>query len=302
MTEVISDPAILRENAKNPGWYPGRKVCIVGFTLSKEEAPFDDPSWDIRGCNNLYRPELWGGEQKRFTRIYDPHSVEEIRSDPHHEAWIKAGSTPVYVTDPQPDWPSAIRIPRDELNNTPYPYYTNTISWMIAHALYEGPPEELWLIGVDMAQGTEYAQQRPSCEYFLGLAQGMGVKVYVPKTSDLLKSAFQYGFENDSPLRTKLEVRQREVTQRRAEVQAALANVEARKEATLKQLQAEREQLIHGDGQCQGVLEQIAYEKAVWLNANTQNGIELERRPDASNSVLPQSDGERAGELHLVKE
>jgi len=63
-----------------------------------------------------------------------------------------------------------------------------------------GPPApaenpEIIVYGVDMAVGTEYAHQRPSCEYFLGLAAGLGIKVTIPDEADPLKTRFMYGFE-----------------------------------------------------------------------------------------------------------
>ena len=49
------------------------------------------------------------------------------------------------------------------------------------------------MYGVDMAQDTllaaEYSEQRPSCEYFIGLAEGAGIRVDIPGGSDLLGGA-----------------------------------------------------------------------------------------------------------------
>ena len=46
-----------------------------------------------------------------------------------------------------------------------------------------------------MAVGSEWQNQRPSCEYFIGMAEGMGIKVTIPDEADLLKTRFIYGFE-----------------------------------------------------------------------------------------------------------
>ena len=45
------------------------------------------------------------------------------------------------------------------------------------------------------SHNSEYHHQRPSCEYFLGIAVGMGIKVYIPPEADLLKTRFLYGFQ-----------------------------------------------------------------------------------------------------------
>jgi hypothetical protein len=79
-------------------------------------------------------------------------------------------------------------------------YFTNSISYMIALAIYE-KYEEIGIYGVDMATGGfdtpngEYAHQRPSCEYYIGIAVGRNIKVTVPSSADLLKTRFLYGPE-----------------------------------------------------------------------------------------------------------
>jgi hypothetical protein len=72
--------------------------------------------------------------------------------------------------------------------------------------VYERPErEDVYDITVDkthnflLANGacvhnSEYGPQRPSCEYFLGIAVGLGIKIVIPKQMDLLKTKFLYGF------------------------------------------------------------------------------------------------------------
>ena len=55
--------------------------------------------------------------------------------------------------------------------------------------------EKIALYGIDMSRSEEYRDQRPSCEYFIGVARGMGIDVFVPEESSLLRSAFLYGKE-----------------------------------------------------------------------------------------------------------
>ncbi len=45
------------------------------------------------------------------------------------------------------------------------------------------------------SHNSEYGPQRPSCEFFLGIAAGMGIILTVPDQADLLKTRFLYGFE-----------------------------------------------------------------------------------------------------------
>lgn len=58
------------------------------------------------------------------------------------------------------------------------PYFLNTISYMIAYALLQGA-KEIELFGINQASSSEYFYEKPSVEYLLGIAIGMGVKVAI---------------------------------------------------------------------------------------------------------------------------
>jgi len=57
---------------------------------------------------------------------------------------------------------------------------------MIAYALYKGY-ERIELFGIDHGGTTEYVMAKAAVEHWLGRALGMGVEVYVPDMSALLK-------------------------------------------------------------------------------------------------------------------
>ena len=261
----------LRELAPVRGWNKGGKVCIVGFTDHRKLAPFDDPEFSIWGCN-----KLWQLDDRPYDRIYDPHPLGDIRKgDPAQAEWLTKTQTPVYVVKAQPDWPTSITLPHEVLR-TSRDYFTNTISWMIAHALYEGPPSELWVVGVDMATNTEWAGQRPSCEYWLGVAEAMGVKVRLPMESDLLKCAVAYGVEEDSAYFYKKKARMAELQARQQQVQGELGQLDS-------SYNAQRLQMVNMIGQCQGAIEQISYDLNVWHPPRTS--------ADADKRLLMASDG-----------
>lgn len=73
-------------------------------------------------------------------------------------------------------------------------YFCSSIAYMIAHAILL-EPEEIGLWGVDLAEDGEYVTQRPNVEWWLGFAEGRGIKVTVAKESALLKAAYVYGQE-----------------------------------------------------------------------------------------------------------
>jgi len=73
------------------------------------------------------------------------------------------------------------------------PYFTNTIAYMIAFALLKGA-KEIELYGVNQAGSHEYTEERGGVEYWLGIANGMGVKITINgKNSQLLKYKGRYG-------------------------------------------------------------------------------------------------------------
>lgn len=225
-----------------------KKIAIVGFTNSRKLTPFDDPSWEVWGLNNLHKyPDLG-----TFHRWFDLHPVADIRRDEAHAAWLKSTPLPVYVWEPQEDWPTSLAFPKQEvLSRAGRRYFTNSISWMIGLALLEGATE-IGLYGIDMAQTGEYSAQRPSCEWIIGLAEGLGVKVTIPDTSDLLKSSVLYGAEDDSALRLKLEDRMRELQQRLAETEQ------------------QRDQAAAMTYHIQGAIEDLNYVLGVWTQPHVK--------------------------------
>jgi len=58
------------------------------------------------------------------------------------------------------------------------PYFSNTICYMIAYALLEGA-EEIALYGINQASSSEYFYEKAGVEYWLGIANGMGVKITI---------------------------------------------------------------------------------------------------------------------------
>jgi hypothetical protein len=57
-------------------------------------------------------------------------------------------------------------------------YFSNTIDYALAYAVYKGY-SEIHLYGINMETDTEYVHQKPSVEYWVGRAQGMGVRVFI---------------------------------------------------------------------------------------------------------------------------
>lgn len=125
--------------------------------------------------------------------------------------YAEKNNIPVYMQRKCDLVKTATEYPLKEILQKFDNYFTNSISWMLALAINEGF-EEIHVYGVDMAVDTEYHHQRPSCEFFLGIAAGLGIKVYIPPEADLLKTRFLYGFDEPQQREWNKKLRSMKVT------------------------------------------------------------------------------------------
>jgi hypothetical protein len=185
-----------------------KKVCIVGFTKHRETAEtLDRDEWEIWGLNELHRYM----PVEMFDRWFEIHTLDNLMKDVGGEDHIndlKSFDIPIYMQHHHDDIPSSVRFPKEELCEAlESEYWTNCPAWMIGWAIALGA-EEIAVVGVDMAQDSEYHTQRTCCEHWLGYARGRGIQVWVPEVSDLLKSVGLYGYEDSGTvLSRKLEER-----------------------------------------------------------------------------------------------
>ena len=186
------------------------KVAIVGFAPHRKLAPFDDESFEIWGINDLYTC----GDVKRWDRWFQIHHPDHYagskgrKTIPEMYAEYVKWDCPVYMVEKEKDIPNSVEFPFKALVEKYGSYFNNTISWLIAFAMHEGF-KEIHLYGVDMATHTEYGHQRPSCEYFIGLARGQGINVVMPKESGLLRTKYLYGLETEREDMEKKDLLQR---------------------------------------------------------------------------------------------
>lgn len=182
------------------------KVAIVGFTTHRDKAPFHDESFQIWAMNDLYR------FIPRVDVLFELHTRRLLNSKQRgvndHVEWLKTSPIPVFMQDHYDDIPNSVRFPIENILGKYGNYFTNSVSYMIALAIEEGA-QEIHLYGVDMAGEGEYEEQRPSVEYFLGIAKGMGIKVHVPPESELLKTMYLYGYEDEKETEMQLTLKER---------------------------------------------------------------------------------------------
>lgn len=166
------------------------KAAIIGCGPSRDLAPWQDDSWCFYALNEI--------PQRRFDRHFElhPRSVQNDRE----LAWLAQCPTPCYVLD-LAEWegtvPNAVQFPLERVLDVTRGrrYFTCTFAFQIALAITEGA-HEIGLWGVDLDWGTERERlvEKPCVEYWIGLAEGRGIAVTLPRVTPLCSRQYLYGY------------------------------------------------------------------------------------------------------------
>lgn len=206
---------------------PQRKIAVIGKASdSMLLAPYDDPSWQIWVLNDTpVRAEV-----PRWDVLFEmhEHTAEQRAEQPAHYAWLRQRcGKPIFMhpDNVSDEFPDAVSYPLEEMKARFRDYFTCTAAYQLALAL-ACEPTEIGIWGVNMALDGEYQTQRPSVEYFLGLADTqLGTKnVHVPPQSDLLKTLVGYG--RNHPMLVKWSARMKDITGRKSQCEDTMRKAE----------------------------------------------------------------------------
>ena len=67
----------------------------------------------------------------------------------------------------------------------------------------------------------------PSCEYFLGILAGKGIKFYLPPAADMLKANRLYGYENATEFEQRMKYRRKDLNNELRGMQQQLEQLRA---------------------------------------------------------------------------
>lgn len=225
-----------------------KTVAIVGSQAqTRELAPFDEPDIDIWVFNEAANSE-WC---KRADAVFQMHIAPiyrspNNRSDPDHWKWLQqphAGLT-VYMQDVDALVPCSVRYPLDEVaaallqgfrqgvERLSRRYFTNTIAYALALAIYQGY-ERILVYGVEMSSETEYVFQRPCVLFWVGLALGRGIQVDFV-SGDSIFDVPLYGYDGI------IESRPEDYSDRIEELRAIVADLADAKAEAEKRLLAQQ--------------------------------------------------------------
>ena len=204
-----------------------RKVTIVGHGMASYgddlyvPVGFVDPDYDVWGMNALYvdyptegDAEFENMEPFKFDAWFQFHTPQYMekhwaRGWAHHRLWLeKKHPFPIYMQKRYRRFPSSVRFPKEKVEAlTPFGWYhASTFDWMFAFAIAEGYERiELW--GVNLGPG-EPLSGRACMEYWMGVAHGRGIEIYVEQPTDLvtivhraqLRSQLQYAYDEEPAL------------------------------------------------------------------------------------------------------
>lgn len=214
------------------GATPRRKIAVCGFASSSRHLiPIGDPTWEIWGMNQLYRhiprADRWFDIHWNWDK--------EVVPGTDYRGWLSTCQIPVYMIATLPDIPTSVKYPIHKMMALAGDYFTSTVAFMVALATWEidqrvmrrledefGPKmddtgitslglaeftqvlkrqRELYpeymigLFGIDLVVEEEYFWQKPCAEFWIGLAVGRGIEVFIPPQSALCKQGYRYGYE-----------------------------------------------------------------------------------------------------------
>ena len=190
-------------------------VCLGTAPDSCGLAPWNEPGIsEWIGLNDAHHLEFM--HMDKITRWCQVHQKGRyMRTNPRydidHWKWLQEKHHfPIYMQRHDPEVPSSVPIPLREFSEkflagryargSEYMRVLemgSTFSYIIPMAIMEGA-QRIEFYGVELAQEVEYVEQRPSTEFWMGIAGAHGVEIYVPQITRVLKAHF-YGYGYPGP-------------------------------------------------------------------------------------------------------
>lgn len=173
-------------------------ICGAGGTY---DMPWDDPTFECWAMNNFWNmardsegrlaASRWWEQHQIFPDTHGAHRGKVIQND-QDMAWLRQCPVPIYTTEPFAANPLAVVWPVESFAQRYRDYFTCTFAIQIAQALDEGFAE-LHVYGLELLLGTKReATVESSClNYWLGLAEGRGMRVVIADKTVRTYSAFE---------------------------------------------------------------------------------------------------------------
>lgn len=168
-------------------------INIIGMGKGRELAPKKGIRWGVSRVLNDMDVDV----------LFDIHSIKSIPDEVKESFFSrikkaeKIGAI-VYSVEKH-DSPASFRYPlEDIIKEFGSDYFASSVDYALAFAIMERP-DEINTYGINhaMANKLEYYEQKPSSEYWIGMARGMGIRVNIHGGMSELcktKNRMLYGF------------------------------------------------------------------------------------------------------------
>jgi hypothetical protein len=197
------------------------ELIILGTGSSCVYCPFDCETWGVNGAYTI--KDNMPDSKKDSFRLDKLFLTDYLYSAPGFMNFDIDGMNRLTENGTEIITMHPMKLGKHVLKAKKYPfkevltkfnndYFTDTITYMIAYALYKytrksdrvnklelKEPLFLKLYGVDMVTTVEFRASKGGVEWWLGIAQGLGAEIYIAKGSSILANprGFVYGWERE---------------------------------------------------------------------------------------------------------
>ncbi len=188
---------------------PKKTVVITGLFAPFQWKLDDDVDVEIWGVNRTYIYQNDVPEHPDLTRLFFFDSLEKLKFYGHKDfaKHVSALNIPVITKCHYPEIPLSEAFPLqeimeefrlipkqseklsiNELLRRGKPYFTSSIAYMVAMAIYEGFDHIVIHKMQVYTQSTEYLEQKACINFWLGIAIGRGCRLLISDDSHLCKA------------------------------------------------------------------------------------------------------------------
>lgn len=170
-----------------------KSIILLGSGPKWQDCPFDKPVWAVAKMilNKipLKRVDmLFNMDDVSNMASFDPTSPYRVKFS--REIFVDAinkSGVPFVTSYSCEPIKNCVQFPLKEIyEKYGIFYFTNTVCFMIAYALYTGV-ESIDFWGIAQSGMKEYLNERRGVEFWIGIATGLGTKITINGPSSLLK-------------------------------------------------------------------------------------------------------------------
>ena len=158
-----------------------RRIIIVGMAGPYEKEL--EPGEELWGVNKIYK------RQSNLSRLYFMDDLKDFDDEFCRD--VQFLDIPVYSHKKYDDIKGSVEYPLEDIKAMfEFIYFTSSIAYMIAHAIYEMPDAIHLHKILPFPLHGDYEDQKPCLEMWSGLAIGKGIKLTRSEDSSIMKPLY----------------------------------------------------------------------------------------------------------------